>query len=87
MGELTVWGDRWKNRAKMENAPNSGMFRGNISSSPLEYQNLSSYIFLAYNIHLFVQKSPKKSQKAAFLHRFQSVPPTLHLSLFLGYIF
>ena len=42
---------------KMENAPNSRMFRDNISSSLLEYQNLSSYIFLAYNIHLFVQES------------------------------
>ena len=51
---------------KMENVPNSGMFRGNISSFPREYQNLSSYIFLAYNIHLFGQKSPKNPKKLHF---------------------
>ena len=33
-GRAQFLGDRWKNRAKMENAPNSGMFRGNISSFP-----------------------------------------------------
>ena len=66
VGEPNFLGDRWKNRAKkMENAPNSVMFRDNISSFPLEYQNLSSYVCLAYDIHLFVQESPK-SQKTAF---------------------
>ena len=55
-----------ENRAKMENARNSGMFRDNISSFPLQYQNLSSYIFLAYNIQLFIQESPKNLKKNAF---------------------
>ena len=64
------------------------MFINNISSSPLEYQSLSSYILLAYNIHLFINESPKNLKKTAPLHNFQSVPLTLHLSLslFLGYI-
>ena len=72
----------------MENDPNSGMFRDNISSYPIEYQNLSSYIFLAYNIHLFIQESPKNLEKPEFLNDFVSVAPNLHLflSLFLGYI-
>ena len=82
-------GDRWKNWAKNGNAPNSGMFKDNISSCPLEYQNLSCYIFLAYNIHLCVQESPKNLKNNAILHNFQSVAPTLDLSLslFLGYSF
>ena len=67
MGEPNFWGARWKIGLKIENAPNSGMFSGNISSSPLEYQNLSSYIFLTYTgIHLFVPESPKHLKKLHF---------------------
>ena len=62
------------------------MFRDNISSSPLEYQSLSSYIFLAYNIHIFIHESPKNLKRNAFWHNLRSVPQNLHLSLFLGYI-
>ena len=58
-------GGQVENRDKMENAPNSGMFRGNISRSPLEYQSLSSYIFLTYNIHIFIHESPEISNNCS----------------------
>ena len=36
---------------------------GEYFQFPLGYQNLSSYIFLAYNIHIFVHKSAKDVKK------------------------
>ena len=53
---------------KMENVSNSGMFRDKISRFPLQYQNLSSHIFLAYNIHR--PKSPTKVETKRKLQQF-----------------
>ena len=75
-------GGQVENRVKIGKMPQSPRYLGAIFSvPPLEYQNMSGYIFLAYNIRLLLQESPKKLQKTVFLYNFPTIPPTLHLSL------
>ena len=63
-----------------KNAPKFQKFRGNIFSSPLEYKNISSYIFIVCNIPGIT----KNWKKTVFLYNFPTISPTLHLSLFQG---
>ena len=74
-------GDRWKNRVKIGKMPQvSDIWEQYFLFSP-EYQNMSSYKFLAHNIHLLFQESPKNCKKTVFLYNFPTIPPTLHLFL------
>ena len=86
MGGSNFWEGQVENRAKTGKMLQIPGYLGKYFQFSSEYYNLSSSIFLAYNIHLFIQESQKKSQKIAFLYSFPTIPPTLHLSLFLGYV-
>ena len=66
---------------KMENAPNSRIFRDNISSSPWNIRTcLVTYFWHITSNYSF--RNHKKNSKPHFLHNFPSIPPTFHLSLF-----
>ena len=64
--------DRLKNRDRTGKMLQNPGYLGAIFQIRLEYQNLSSYLFLAYNIHLFLQKSFKKISENCIFVQFSN---------------
>ena len=85
VGGPNFWGDRWKNRAKIGKMPRSPRYLGAIFSvpPPPPPQNIRTCL-VTYFWHItftFYCRNQKKLQKTVFLYNFQTIPPTLDLSL------